>query len=116
MGSSGLNLIRMATLLSLFLAASSASDFVSSKQGHGWHGHGHGHGWNGHGHGYGKPKKLQFSCAVKEEDYKDCRNKGSDPRSFYDFTTEDIEKVRNVSFSDPEYTNKVLLVVNLAGF
>jgi len=110
----------MARLLSLFLAASSASDFVSSKQGHGWHGHGHGHGWNGHGHGrgygHGKPKKLQFSCAVKEEDYKDCRYQGSDSRSFYDFTTEDIEKVRNVSFSDPEYTNKVLLVVNLASF
>jgi len=41
---------------------------------------------------------------------------GSDPRSLNDFTTEDIEKMKNVSFSDPEYTNKVLLVVNLASF
>ena len=28
-------------------------------------------------------------------------------RSLNDFTTEDIEKMNNVSFSDPEYTNKV---------
>ena len=28
-------------------------------------------------------------------------------RSLNDFTTEDIEKMKNVSFSDPEYTNKV---------
>jgi len=63
-----------------------------------------------------EPKTLQFSRAVKEENYKDCKDQGLDTRSLYDFTTEDIEKVRNVSFSDPEYTNKVLLVVNLAGF
>ena len=30
-------------------------------------------------------------------------------RSLNDFTTEDIEKMNNVSFSDPEYTNKVPL-------
>ena len=28
-------------------------------------------------------------------------------RSLNDFTTEDIERLNNVSFSDPEYTNKV---------
>ena len=37
-------------------------------------------------------------------------------RSLNDFITEDIEKMNNVSFSDPEYRNKVLLVVNLASF
>ena len=37
-------------------------------------------------------------------------------RSLNDFTTEDIEKMNNVSFSDAEYTDKVLLVVNLASF
>jgi len=47
---------------------------------------------------------------------KDCRMDLEDGRSFHQFTTEDIEKFNNVSFSDPEYTGKVLLVVNLASF
>ena len=41
---------------------------------------------------------------------------GVDSRSFHDFWSEDIEKKRNVSFSSPEYTGKVLLVVNVASF
>jgi len=80
---------QMARLLSLFLAASSAS-------------------------GNREPKTLTISRVVQGDNYTNCEK--PDSRSFYDFTTEDIEKVRNVSFSDPEYTNKVLLVVNLASF
>jgi len=61
-------------------------------------------------------KALVFGNDVEEEKYTSCRTRGNDPRSLNDFTTEDIEKMNNVSFSDPEYTNKVLLVVNLASF
>jgi len=61
-------------------------------------------------------KALVFGNDVEEEKYTSCRLRGNDPRSLNDFTTEDIEKMNNVSFSDPEYTNKVLLVVNLASF
>jgi len=35
-------------------------------------------------------------------------------RSLNDFTTEDIEKMNNVSFSDPEYTNKVPSLISEA--
>merc|ERR1712212_1439315 len=61
-------------------------------------------------------KALVFGNDVEEEKYTSCKPRGNDPRSLNDFTTEDIEKMNNVSFSDPEYTNKVLLVVNLASF
>lgn len=54
--------------------------------------------------------------SVPADKYKSCREQGADARSLNDFTTEDIEKLNNVSFSDPEYTQKVLLVVNLASF
>jgi len=61
-------------------------------------------------------KALYFGDEVDEKKYTSCKPRGNDPRSLNDFTTEDIEKMNNVSFSDPEYTNKVLLVVNLASF
>jgi len=61
-------------------------------------------------------KSLVFGDQLEEEKYTGCKPRGNDPRSLNDFTTEDIEKMNNVSFSDPEYTNKVLLVVNLASF
>jgi len=61
-------------------------------------------------------KALVFGDQVDEKKYTSCKPRGNDPRSLNDFTTEDIEKLNNVSFSDPEYTNKVLLVVNLASF
>ena len=48
--------------------------------------------------------------------YKNCLPQGEDTRSFYDYTSEDIEKMTNVSFSEPEYQGKVLMVVNLASF
>jgi len=61
-------------------------------------------------------KELAFGQAVPQDKYRACSPQGSDTRSLNDFTTEDIEKMNNVSFSDPEYRNKVLLVVNLASF
>merc|ERR1719234_2255440 len=47
-------------------------------------------------------KALVFGNDVEEEKYTSCRTRGNDPRSLNDFTTEDIEKMNNVSFSDPE--------------
>merc|ERR1712073_129845 len=61
-------------------------------------------------------RALVFGDDVPADKFRSCKKHGSDPRSLNDFTTEDIEKMKNVSFSDPEYTNKVLLVVNLASF
>eukprot|EP00092_Neocalanus_flemingeri_P022144 GFUD01024020.1.p1 GENE.GFUD01024020.1~~GFUD01024020.1.p1 ORF type:complete len:102 (+),score=24.41 GFUD01024020.1:133-438(+) len=56
-----------------------------------------------------------FGQEVPEDKFTECVQP-VESRSFHDFTTEDIEKLNNVSFSDPEYTGKVLLVVNLASF
>jgi hypothetical protein len=56
-----------------------------------------------------------FGNDVPEDKFKECEEP-KDSASFHDFTTEDIEKLSNVSFSDPEYIGKVLLVVNLASF
>jgi len=56
-----------------------------------------------------------FGNDVAEDKFKECFEP-KDSTSFHDFTTEDIEKLNNVSFSDPEYAGKVLLVVNLASF
>merc|ERR1711885_42401 len=56
-----------------------------------------------------------FGSDVPEDKFKEC-DEPKDSKSFHDFTTEDIEKLNNVSFSDPEYAGKVLLVVNLASF
>jgi len=53
---------------------------------------------------------------VHESKFKDCDADPFNNGSFYDFQSEDIEKLNNVSFADPEYTGKVLLVVNLASF
>jgi len=60
-------------------------------------------------------KALTFGEKVPEDKFKDCIPT-MDSHSFYDFTSEDIEKQYNISFSDPEYRGKVLLVVNLASF
>jgi len=58
---------------------------------------------------------IGFGSEVPEDKYTTCVHP-ADSKSFSDFTTEDIEKLNNVSFSDPEYIGKVLLVVNLASF
>lgn len=63
-----------------------------------------------------KQLSTLFGEDIPEENYRSCKPQGSDPRSFSDFTFEDIEKLNNISFSDPEYKDKVLLVVNVAGF
>ena len=49
---------------------------------------------------------LRVISKVPEENYKECVN-SKDSKSFYDFTTEDVEKLNNVSFNDPEYKGKV---------
>merc|ERR1712128_275409 len=56
-----------------------------------------------------------FGLDVPEDKFKKC-DEPKDLKSFHNFTTEDIEKLNNISFSDPEYAGKVLLVVNLASF
>jgi len=100
----------MAHLMPLLLAAASASELqgvkhvlagseYSSSQGRGDRG-----------------LSLQLPSTVHQDMFKQCQPQGADSRSLYDFTTEDIEKLNNVSFSEPQFTNKVLLVVNLASF
>ena len=49
-----------------------------------------------------------FGSDVPEDKFKEC-DEPKDSKSFHDFTTEDIEKLNNVSFSDPEYAGKVLV-------
>ena len=47
-----------------------------------------------------------FGNEISEVNFKECQEP-KDSTSFHDFTTEDIEKLNNVSFSDPEYAGKV---------
>jgi len=54
---------------------------------------------------------------VPEDKFTRCSSScGGDDTTFFDFSTEDIEKTRNVSFSHQNYTGHVSLVVNLASF
>jgi len=57
-----------------------------------------------------------FSDAVPTDKFSVCKDPSEARQSFYDFSSEDIEKLRNVSFSHQNYTGKVSLVVNLASF
>ena len=66
--------------------------------------------------GIREPKSNGLCSKVPADKYKNCLPQGEDTRSFYDYTSEDIEKLTNVSFSEPEYQGKVLMVVNLASF
>ena len=61
------------------------------------------------------PKFHDFSSAVPEDKFTSCSH-GEDETSLFDFSSEDIEKRRNVSFSHQNYTGHVSLVVNLASF
>jgi len=64
-----------------------------------------------------RPKLTDFSSAVPEDKFTRCSSScGGDDTTFFDFSTEDIEKTRNVSFSHQNYTGHVSLVVNLASF
>jgi len=62
-------------------------------------------------------KKL-FGEEVGVDKFSDCISGGvgEEVESLHQFTTENVEKTDNVSFSDPQYKGKVLLVVNLASF
>lgn len=66
--------------------------------------------------GFREAKSNGLCSKVPADKYKNCLPQGEDNRSFYDYHSEDIEKLNNVSFSEPEYQGKVLLVVNLASF
>jgi len=57
-----------------------------------------------------------FGNQVPKDKFRDCALPPRGGQSLYDFSSEDIEEQYQVSFSDPEYTGKVLLVVNLASF
>merc|ERR1712241_127271 len=62
------------------------------------------------------PKFGDFSSAVPEDMFTTCSSPDGDDTTFFDFSSEDIEKTRNVSFSHQNYTGGVSLVVNLASF
>jgi len=62
-------------------------------------------------------KSVQTLCnEIPKEKLQNCYREDGDDRSFHDFWSEDIEKMRNVSFNHPDYVGNVLLVVNLASF
>jgi len=63
-----------------------------------------------------EPKSNGLCSKVPADKYKNCAPQGEDNRTFYDYHSEDIEKLTNVSFSEPKYQGKVLMVVNLASF
>merc|ERR1712107_392470 len=92
---------RMARLMPLLLAAASAKELQGVK---------HvlaGSEYSGSAASQRDERALVFGDDVPADKFRSCKKHGSDPRSLNDFTTEDIEKMKNVSFSDPEYTNKV---------
>jgi len=62
------------------------------------------------------PLDQTFSQAVPRDKFSVCTDPSQAKQTFYDFSSEDIEKTRNVSFSHQNYTGKVTLVVNLASF
>lgn len=98
----------MARLMPLLLAASSAQDIKHVLAGQEY--------TSQLGRNSKSISSNQFGSSISEDQFVSCQDQGSDSRSLHDFTTEDIEKLNNVSFSQPKYTNKVLLVVNLASF
>lgn len=62
-------------------------------------------------------KSVHTLCnEIPKEKLQNCFREDGDDRSFYDFWSEDIEKMNNVSFNHPDYVGNVLLVVNLASF
>jgi len=62
-------------------------------------------------------KSVHTLCnEIPKEKLQNCYKEDGDERSFYDFWSEDIEKMNNVSFNHPDYVGNVLLVVNLASF
>jgi len=62
------------------------------------------------------PSLLELSTTIAEDKFSTCTAPCGDDRSLYDYSSEDIEKLRNVSFSHENYTGQVMLVVNLASF
>jgi len=62
-------------------------------------------------------KSVQTLCnEIPKEKLQNCFREEGDNRSFHDFSSQDIEKMRNVSFNHTDYVGNVLLVVNLASF
>ena len=57
-----------------------------------------------------------LSDAVASDKFRSCSDPNGADGSLFDFSSEDIEKINNVSFSHENYTGKALLVVNLASF
>ena len=53
---------------------------------------------------------------IPADKYQNCHPQGDDSRSFHDYSSEDIERLTNVSFSSEQYIGRVLLVVNTATF
>ena len=71
------------------------------------------------------PEPEEINTKVEDEDievvtlhdkFTSCSSSSRDERTFFDFSSEDVEKIRNVSFSHENYTGHVSLVVNLASF
>ena len=61
-------------------------------------------------------KSAGLCSKIPADKYQNCHPQAEDSRSFHDYSSEDIERLTNVSFSSEQYTDRVLLVVNLASF
>jgi len=61
-------------------------------------------------------KSAGLCSKIPADKYQNCHPQAEDSRSFHDYSSEDIERLTNVSFSSEQYTGRVLLVVNLASF
>ena len=59
---------------------------------------------------------FQGTRNIPAPKYQNCHPQAEDSRSFHDYSSEDIERLTNVSFSSEQYIGRVLLVVNLASF
>jgi len=61
-------------------------------------------------------KYKKMSSNLPPEKYTQCLQSDQEDQSLQDFTVQNIEKTKMVSFSDKKYRDKVTLVVNLASF
>ena len=61
-------------------------------------------------------KYKKMSSVLPPEKYTQCLQSDLEDQSLQDFTVQNIEKTKMVSFSDKKFRDKVSLVVNLASF
>merc|ERR1711874_890920 len=106
MGSSSLAtefFLRMARLMPLLLAAASAKELQGVK---------HvlaGSEYSVSAAAQRDERALVFGDDVPADKFRSCKKHGSDPRSLNDFTTEDIEKMKNFLFLTPSTPTRCCL-------